>query len=90
MVSSRIASKGRQPDLEAFLLNNGRQYHYAHLFGLAEYIVSSYVWPDKFGSIWCSSYALLGCKCQRSRMDVGTHVQTALCFSLPKPYVPWQ
>lgn len=49
--------------VDAFLLNNGRQYHYAHLFGLAEYIVSSYAWPKKFDSVWCSPYALLGCGC---------------------------
>ncbi|WWD16571.1 hypothetical protein CI109_100999 [Kwoniella shandongensis] len=36
--------------VDAFLLNNGKQYHYAHAFGLAEYFVSSFFFPRKFNS----------------------------------------
>lgn len=35
-------------DFIAFLLNNGRQYHYAHAIGLAEYFLSSWLFPVKW------------------------------------------
>nr|KIR48060.1 hypothetical protein I312_02576 [Cryptococcus bacillisporus CA1280] len=34
--------------VDAFLLNNGRQYHYAHAIGLAEYFLSSWLFPGKW------------------------------------------
>ncbi|WVQ83607.1 hypothetical protein IAT38_005748 [Cryptococcus sp. DSM 104549] len=40
--------------VDAFLLNNGRQYHYSHAFGLTEYFISSYFFPKKFDSFWSS------------------------------------
>ncbi|KAL7419726.1 farnesyl cysteine-carboxyl methyltransferase [Cryptotrichosporon argae] len=59
--------------VDAFLLNNTAQYHYAHAFGLAEYFVSSYLWPSKFDSAWQSppvllviTLALLGAQAFRS------------------------
>ncbi|EIW66589.1 hypothetical protein TREMEDRAFT_34839 [Tremella mesenterica DSM 1558] len=46
--------------VDSFLINNGKEYHYAHAFGLAEYFISSYFWPNKFHSKWCSPLAILG------------------------------
>ncbi|WVQ74539.1 hypothetical protein IAR50_004140 [Cryptococcus sp. DSM 104548] len=40
--------------VDAFLLNNGVQYHIAHAVGLAEYFISSLIWPSKFNSWYCS------------------------------------
>ncbi|WVQ94751.1 hypothetical protein IAU59_001832 [Kwoniella sp. CBS 9459] len=40
--------------IDSFLLNNGRQYHMAHCFGLVEYFVSSLIFPSKFQSNWNS------------------------------------
>ncbi|ODN97395.1 protein-S-isoprenylcysteine O-methyltransferase [Cryptococcus wingfieldii CBS 7118] len=40
--------------VDAFLLNNGKMYHLAHAVGLAEYLISSLVWPSKFNSWYCS------------------------------------
>ncbi|BEI97654.1 hypothetical protein CcaverHIS631_0212430 [Cutaneotrichosporon cavernicola] len=40
--------------IDAFLLNNGAHYHYAHAAGLAEYFISSYFWPGKFKSPFAS------------------------------------
>ncbi|ORY27468.1 protein-S-isoprenylcysteine O-methyltransferase [Naematelia encephala] len=36
--------------VDAFLLNNTSQYHFAHLVGLSEYFISSYFFPRKFDS----------------------------------------
>lgn len=46
----------------AFLLNNGYEYHVAHGFGLIEYFVSSYFWPNKFNTVASSLPALAICK----------------------------
>ncbi|OXG15006.1 protein-S-isoprenylcysteine O-methyltransferase [Cryptococcus neoformans Ze90-1] len=40
--------------VDAFLLNNGRQYHYAHAIGLAEYFISSWLFPGKWNTFWGS------------------------------------
>lgn len=45
----------------AFLLNNGHEYHIAHGFGLAEYLVSSYLWPSKYDTSLASFPALAIC-----------------------------
>ncbi|ORX33630.1 protein-S-isoprenylcysteine O-methyltransferase [Kockovaella imperatae] len=45
--------------VDAFLLNNTNQYHYAHLFGLGEYFLSSYFFPGKFDSRFCSAPVIL-------------------------------
>ncbi|CAD6566429.1 MAG: hypothetical protein TREMPRED_002580 [Tremellales sp. Tagirdzhanova-0007] len=39
--------------IDAFLLNNTNQYHYAHAFGLTEYFLSSYFYPQKFAIWYC-------------------------------------
>ena len=45
----------------AFLLNNTNQYHYAHLSGLVEYFITSFFFPQKFESRYCSfPFLLLG------------------------------
>ncbi|KAK8861520.1 hypothetical protein IAR55_002341 [Kwoniella newhampshirensis] len=36
--------------IDAFLLNNGKQYHYAHALGLTEYFLVSIFHPQRFGS----------------------------------------
>lgn len=36
------------------MLNNGRQYHYAHAIGLAEYFISSWLFPGKWNTFWGS------------------------------------
>ena len=38
----------------AFLLNNTNQYHYAHALGLTEYFISSYFFPQKLSTWYCS------------------------------------
>ncbi|KLT41134.1 protein-S-isoprenylcysteine O-methyltransferase [Cutaneotrichosporon oleaginosum] len=40
--------------VDAFLLNNGAHYHFAHATGLIEYMLSSYFWPGKFRSYFAS------------------------------------
>ncbi len=41
--------------LSAFLLNNGKAYHVAHLFGIAEFLVEKYYWPHGFTNGWWST-----------------------------------
>ncbi|WVN90825.1 uncharacterized protein L203_106068 [Cryptococcus depauperatus CBS 7841] len=40
--------------VDAYLLNNGKQYHIAHAIGLTEYFISSMFFPRKFNSSWSS------------------------------------
>ncbi|KAK4687611.1 protein-S-isoprenylcysteine O-methyltransferase, partial [Tremellales sp. Uapishka_1] len=40
--------------VDAFLLNNTRQYHLAHAVGLLEYFISSWLFPSKFNTPFAS------------------------------------
>ncbi|WVR03844.1 hypothetical protein IAU60_000841 [Kwoniella sp. DSM 27419] len=44
--------------VDAYLLNNTKQYHMAHAFGLLEYFVTAYFFPGRLDSPWCSGTAL--------------------------------
>jgi hypothetical protein len=44
----------------AFLLNNGKAYHIAHLFGILEYLFWSHFWPRKNWWYMQSGWIYLG------------------------------
>lgn len=54
MISSWLSSRLLLLAIIAFLLNNTNQYHYAHALGLTEYFISSYFFPGKFNTWYCS------------------------------------
>lgn len=80
----------------AFLLNNGRQYHIAHAFGLAEYFTSSFFFPEKFDSWYCSQPFLYPGellplrRISVPRQQMLTMPQSSLSLSLPKSSDRWR